>query len=1176
MPKRIVVVRLWWILFVGAFGVGACTGSTEHKVTAQRVDSSVTTKPLSLRAGVMVSPTAGWTLLQEGAGAHAARFVKNGILALVVVEQFENHEGALGRLREIDAELRTPSRFEVIAGYPGIARESYEPVPQPGKHSAPPGRQLQVTRALAADKVVVRIEATIPEEIGDAAIADVEQLVPAVRLAVASDPVRATTDVSSLAPLPGVVHGAVQLQRDTLVLPSNVLASPPVGGSGAQPGFNGLIDSVSNIEAETSVAVSSNGQNIVVANNSNLNGLTYTTSNDYGETFPTNTAIGVGNQGDASLAFAQSGNFYFAFINAFANPTCSTGMQVSINNGGTFTAVTNPYSSTTAFPDQEHIAADASNASGSAQDRIYSVWRDFAIGGGSNCQNAAGGPTPSIVCSSNGGSTWTARATIESGDFPRVKVGPDGSVYAVYMQGNNIRLAKYSPCDPTFTNTFLTTVVTNVTPVDCTSASAIPGLDRCNNGNDMRSPTVIVDDTNSNHIYVAYAQGGGAGNENIFVIDSVNGGAAGTWRTPVQLNSAVTGHRFMPWVCATNGNAFVSWYDMRAGAAAGAASNDLTQFFGAAAFLNGAGNLTPGTEFAVSKTQDPLCASGWPFQTRSSVQSENCSVQPQEAGICCAGAVCGGACDFSNCAGGGGSPGCECPNAGQTCTAPTLAGAPKYGDFDEDTCAAGRFYMTWASATPPAGTVGANGINVYFACPPNANDINGTFADTTPPTIVTSTVPPSPPTLQACGTVSLTPPSQFDPCDSPPPPNPPAPFVNGTQVNLGTFTFGCGATTINWIATDATGNSSSPSAANSTIVNVNDVNPPVITPPGTIKLVGCEPTPQVIALTPPTFTDSCKGVVSSGATLAGVVIAVDGNPANIPLTQNAQGNFQGTLPIGNLTVQWTATNCSNNSSHVNQTVQLVAAPGLYAEHELNVFDHVTVVSAAGAAATIDNSGTSNGDQTEVFQRTSTGSILSVPRVELNGNTVTGNVQSGGTVDNNGATVSGKIIQQSAPTLPNFPTLTVPSPFPSGSNVDVHFGQTVALAPGAYGDVEVFGGGTLSLQAGTYFFHEFNVFPQGTVKIDTSGGVVNVDVKQSILWQGSVSSNGPADQFVLGYVGTQIVNLQTAFAGVVIAPSAIVQLTANSGTKYFGAYYGQQVIVNDGITVTESPFQCTVP
>jgi hypothetical protein len=124
---------------------------------------------------------------------------------------------------------------------------------------------------------------------------------------------------------------------------------------------------------------------------------------------------------------------------------------------------------------------------------------------------------------------------------------------------------------------------------------------------------VAVDDTNANHIYVAYAvntnPGGGGfpnvtnqntANERILVQDSLDGGvtwnAADPTRT-VTVSSGVTARRFMPWVCSVGGVAHVTWYDRRA---ASLGHNGLEQqpyrLFGASVALNAVGDLTPGTD----------------------------------------------------------------------------------------------------------------------------------------------------------------------------------------------------------------------------------------------------------------------------------------------------------------------------------------------------------------------------------------------------------------------------------------------------------------------------------------------------------------------------------------------------------------------------------------------------
>jgi len=182
-------------------------------------------------------------------------------------------------------------------------------------------------------------------------------------------------------------------------------------------------------------------------------------------------------------------------------------------------------------------------------------------------------------------------------------------------------------------------------------------------------------------------------NENVSVADSTNGGA--NWRTPVTVNTNPTARRFMPWVCATDGNAFVTWYDRRAETAA---NNDLTDYFAASAGLS-AGNLTANNdEFKISTTSDPQC-NLWPTGPRNALDAENCSVQPQNAGNCSI--TTATRCDFA------GGDGTQCP-MGETCQTDGFGTNPKYGDYNGNACVLGRFYTVFASG------VGLTSVRAFF------------------------------------------------------------------------------------------------------------------------------------------------------------------------------------------------------------------------------------------------------------------------------------------------------------------------------------------------------------------------------------------------------------------------------------------------------------------------------
>jgi hypothetical protein len=240
-----------------------------------------------------------------------------------------------------------------------------------------------------------------------------------------------------------------------------------------------------------------------------------------------------------------------------------------------------------------------------------------------------------------------------------------------------------------------------------------PGHDRCDQN--PSSQTVAVDDLNPNHVYYAYAENtvagnAPAGNDNVRVRDSDDGGQNWPAARVVTVNAAVPGNRIMPWMCTTGGKAVVTWYDRRN---ATAANNDLTDYFGGSARLDGLGNLVAGDDFKINEVADPWCGDGsanaWPCGTRGAPgASESCSLQPQLAGFCCAAGNCNlpssfQRCDFSD----GGCP------AGEVCSGG--GGCPKYGDYNGNACAAGRLFAGWASATsPPSIQPPSTAIGIFF------------------------------------------------------------------------------------------------------------------------------------------------------------------------------------------------------------------------------------------------------------------------------------------------------------------------------------------------------------------------------------------------------------------------------------------------------------------------------
>ncbi len=457
----------------------------------------------------LAHPTANtWVVLN----VPADRLDKVGPTVRVQIGYLErsDHAAAVRELAEIANEYATRSSFLTIGGWPALERVQLLDRPQPSEAPRyPDPRMVQITTAVAAGSLLIRLEGRLPSDadrllrrlvldIGrsltfrsEGNAADVEQEVKRLqRLPRGAEP---PPDGASLqdraAPLstfdtdPGAAGGN----------PILTLTQVPFGSNG-----------------ELEIAASNDGANIVMVKQSS-----WLTSNNGGQTFPFNGSLPVGD-GDSAIAFGASGSFYHSALGCFgsscaavcpANSNCAE-IAASTTNGRTFGALTNAAVCANSGGgacsiDQEHIAADRVNTTGGGQDFVYMAFRQ--------CQGGCGADSR-ITCSLDSGATWAPQLSLEgNADFPRVAVGSDGSFYVVYRRGGDFRIDKYDACS---TNAavmtraaggFPKTVSAFTTVAGCEVANGFPGLDRCNDGNLLASPTVAVDDTNANHVYVSWA-----------------------------------------------------------------------------------------------------------------------------------------------------------------------------------------------------------------------------------------------------------------------------------------------------------------------------------------------------------------------------------------------------------------------------------------------------------------------------------------------------------------------------------------------------------------------------------------------------------------------------------------------------------------------------------------------
>lgn len=652
------------------------------------------TRKETVAPGVGVEALQNWTRAETTMrNAQELRVIKAGAIQarmLTTTELRKDHAEAVKRLSQIAGSVHVPVKFLEIDGWPALQYRASFPEARTGSEqhvmsqkenrdskdlAGPPVNTERSVTAVAVGNSVVRMDAELAPGADPALLDQAESMAGSLLLQSKGSPSQTEKDLHSLQTTIPAVPASTTPKN--LALNATASKLTEATSKAPSPASTGQAIDVQAGFGEMEVAVTNDGNNVVIGANS---GYSYSNNGGVDFTFGGGTPSPFPADGDPSLGVGASGNFYYGFIgypdgSTAANGVqgCAVGVSASTNQGVTFpflnfAAVCPETGSGICFTDQPHITSDRYNAGTAGGDMIYAVWRNFTPSGtATNCGSIGSGfVTPMISCSANGGKTFTTPVAIASGDWPRVSVGYDGSVYASYRDGSSFMVNKYSACSAGLVQqTGFPAQVSTVTDVTC----PMPGLDRCNDGNTLSSQTVSPASYDPSIVYAAVAQHTADDNEDIWMLTSQNGGS--DWSTPTVMNEQVAARRYMPWVCSSEGSVFVSWYDRRE---ATTANNDLTDYY--AAVVPGSGSSIQYQELNLSPKPDPQCASGWPCGARSPNDYNSCSVQPQNG-------FQGGGC-------------------------------PKYGDYNGNACINGNGYFAWASATLPAGA-NSSGINVLFA-----------------------------------------------------------------------------------------------------------------------------------------------------------------------------------------------------------------------------------------------------------------------------------------------------------------------------------------------------------------------------------------------------------------------------------------------------------------------------
>src|SRR5215831_7783747 len=345
-------------------------------------------------------------------------------------------------------------------------------------------------------------------------------------------------------------------------------------------------------QSETAIAAFGNtvvvGFNDSGSNSGGTNKFTgFARSTDGGATFtdggtlPTNPG---GDAGDPVLARDNStGRLYFATL-GFSVST----IQVfrSDDNGLTWTAPVNgtPGGSS---EDKEWITVD--NFAGAGNGNVYLVSRRFGAGPGiyffrSTDHGATFGPN-----------LGTLIVTGSQGAF--VAVGPDHSVYVFWYAGATIQMRKSTDQGLTFgpAVTVASGLVGGVNG-DLGLTGIRQGTTTASGFRSSEFPHVAVNPVNGN-IYATFAnKAAGVDKADIFVVQSIDGGA--TWGAPVRVNDdATTTDQWQPTLAVTpdGSNLGIFYYSRQEDPV----DNNLFKFYGRTASISGP-TLTFTPSFAVS------------------------------------------------------------------------------------------------------------------------------------------------------------------------------------------------------------------------------------------------------------------------------------------------------------------------------------------------------------------------------------------------------------------------------------------------------------------------------------------------------------------------------------------------------------------------------------------------
>jgi hypothetical protein len=241
---------------------------------------------------------------------------------------------------------------------------------------------------------------------------------------------------------------------------------------------------------------------------------------------------------------------------------------------------------------------------------------------------------------------------------------------------------------------------------------------------------------------------------------------------------------------------------------------------------------------------------------------------------------------------------------------------------------------------------------------------------------------------------------------------------------------------------------------------------------------------------------------------------------------------------------------------------------LAAAGDLLIGGDTTIKRPGTGLATITNTGST---RTRAEPAAVLGDVWSGAPVELRDRVhVLGKVRAPSVVPGVGVVIDGGIDTTTPRTPPIVTSWSVTFPAANVLDVSVAPNTTASRSPGRYGAVQIFGGATLNLSAGTYYFEKLTMESNSRIVLSQDAGPVLLYVRASAIMRGAfATTSGAAPDLLLGYLGTPELIIETPFNGTIVSSTAKLTLRAVPGS-HVGAFFAKNIEVRPNAQVTFRP------